>query len=92
MNLSDTIEPMVSSSYKNRFIAEWMQLKIRYEKLKDLCNRIEAADIAGDPLEVPEPEHDCPLSMLRAQQKIMGEYLHILELRAVIENIELKGV
>jgi hypothetical protein len=33
------------------------------------------------------PEHDCPDFLLRDQEKAMAEYLHILELRAVIEGI-----
>jgi hypothetical protein len=35
------------------------------------------------------PAHDCPYHMLREQQRCMGEYLHILEVRAIIENVEL---
>ena len=83
--LDETATLMVSSSYKDRFIAEYHQTKIRYEKLKNLCNRIEAAMPTGS----EEPDHDCSLELLRSQQRIMGEYLHILEIRAVIEEIEL---
>ena len=39
--------------------------------------------------DVNEPKHDCPAELLREQQRKMGEYLHILEVRAVIEGIEL---
>lgn len=85
--LKDTVEPMTSSNYKSRFRAEYWQTKIRYEKLKDFCNKIEASQYAV--VGVREPNHDCPLSMLREQQTVMGSYLHILELRAVIENIDL---
>lgn len=35
------------------------------------------------------PAHDCPLELLREQQSLMGQYLHVLEIRAVIENIDL---
>ena len=38
---------------------------------------------------VTEPKHDCPEDLLREQQRVMGEYLHLLEVRAVIEGIEL---
>ena len=41
----------------------------------------------GKPVEMPK--HDCPDELLRQQQRIMGEYLHVLEMRAVIEGIEL---
>lgn len=84
-SLSETVALMNSDSYKNRFVGEYHQTKIRYEKLKNLCNHIEAAKLAG----TEEPKHDCSLELLRSQQRIMGEYLHILEIRAVIEEIDL---
>jgi len=34
-------------------------------------------------------KHDCPLELLREQQKYMGLYLSVLEKRALIENVEL---
>lgn len=39
--------------------------------------------------EVEMPKHDCPGSILDDQQRAMGQYLHILELRAEIEGIDL---
>lgn len=85
-----TIELMRSTDYKDRFRAEYMQTKIRYEKLKAFNTRIEAAErTMYEKTKADEPEHDCPADMLREQQSVMGEYLHILELRAVIEGIEL---
>lgn len=86
MELKDTVEMMGSADYKERFKAEYYQTKIRYEKLKAFNNKIEAAN-ADSRLEMPK--HDCPDWMLRNQQHTMGEYLHILEVRAVIEGIEL---
>lgn len=83
--LSETVALMNSESYKNRLIGEYHQTKIRYEKLKDFCTRIEAAHITG----TEAPKHDCPLDLLREQQNIMGKYLHILEVRAFIEGVEL---
>ena len=85
LELKDTIALMTSSDYKQRFIAEYWQTKIRYEKLKDFCNKIELANLDI----MDEPKHDVPYDLLREQQRIMGEYLHILELRAIIENIDL---
>ena len=35
------------------------------------------------------PKHDTPATMLTEQQYLMGKYLHILEVRAEIEKIEL---
>lgn len=88
--LKDTVGLMNSNDYKERFKAEYYQTKIRYEKLKTFVTRIQAAEATKYQVNsVKEPVHDCPYELLRDQQRIMGEYLHILELRAVIENIEL---
>jgi hypothetical protein len=86
-----TVDGMLSTDYKERFKAEYQQTKIRYEKLKAFCNRIEAAmrTCPGDTKRVAMPEHDCPLELLRDQQRAMDEYLHCLEIRAVIEGIDL---
>lgn len=86
-----TVAGMLSPNYKERFKAEYQQTKIRYEKLKAFCNRIEAAVLTenSNVKSVEMPRHDCPLDLLRDQQGHMGRYLHILEVRAVIEGIEL---
>jgi hypothetical protein len=85
MELKETIELMCSSNYKERFVAEYRQAKIRYEKLKNFCNKIEVEKMLGKEV----TKHDCPLELLREQQKYMGLYLSILEKRALIENVEL---
>lgn len=86
MELYETIEGMTSTDYRERFKAEYRQTKIRYEKLKDFCNRIEAAARIG----TEPPEHRCPLDLLQEQQKYMGLYLKMMEIRAVIEEVALK--
>ena len=89
----DTLaELMQSEDYRDRFVAEYIQLKQRYEKLKRLNTRIEAATRTQH-LDngVDEPIHDCPAGLLREQQAAMGEYLHLLEVRAVIEDIDLES-
>lgn len=83
--LKDTIDLMTSADYKDRFKAEYYQTKIRYEKLKNYCNKIEVAIMLGE----AEPPHDGPLNLLREQQRYMGAYLSILEKRAIIEKIDL---
>ena len=91
-NLRDTVNLMNSEDYKDRFIAEYWQTKIRYERLKAFNTRAEAAEnglYCGIKLE--KPKCDSPYSVLREQQKTMGEYLHLLELRAVYENIDLNA-
>ena len=84
---------MNSDDYKERFKAEYHQTKIRYEKLKAFNNKIEASRCTNNTWDarkkVEMPKHDCPDDLLTAQQRAMGEYLHLLEVRAVIEEIEL---
>lgn len=85
MELKETIESMCSDNYKERFVAEYHQVKIRYEKLKNFCNKIEVETMLGKEV----TKHDCPLELLREQQKYMGLYLSVLEKRVLIENVEL---
>ena len=85
MELKETVELMNSEDYKERFVAEYHQVKIRYEKLKNFCNKIEVEEMLGKEV----TKHDCPLELLREQQKYMGLYLSVLEKRALIENIVL---
>ena len=90
--LVDTVSLMTSKDYKERFVAEYWQTKIRYEKLKSFNNQIEAAErvrFSNVEPKLVEPKHDCPADLLREQQHAMGNYLHLLEIRAVIEGIEL---
>ena len=87
MLLKNTVEMMNSKDYKERFRAEYLQTKIKYERLKAFCNKIEAAN--ASPERVEKPAHDCPLYMLREQERVMRDYLAILEVRAVIEGVEL---
>ena len=82
---ASTVDSMLSHDYKERFKAEYYQTKIRYERLKAFNNRIEDSMMKN----VVEPKHDCPAHLLREQQHAMGEYLHILEVRAIIEGVEL---
>lgn len=92
--LSRTTKLMESENYKDRFIAEYWQTKIRYEKLKNFNNTIEAVRLNNNlgGTQLIEPVHDCPLEMLKEQQRIMGEYLHVLELRAILEEVKLNEV
>lgn len=92
MELKDTIEMMNRADYRERFRAEYWQTKIRYEKLKDFNTKIEAARRVAfcvDAPKVTRPPHDCPDDLLIEQQHIMGQYLHVLEVRAEIEGITL---
>lgn len=82
-NLNETVELMNSSDYKERFKAEYWQTKIRYEKLHKMCIKYEAGTLPFKP--------DCPLNLLEEQKRHMGNYLHALEVRAEIEDVDLNN-
>lgn len=84
VNLSDTIEMMNSSDYKERFKAEYYQLKIRYNKLADMCIKWDAGKLDFTPT--------CFREIYDYQLSVMEDYLRILLERARTENIELEDV
>lgn len=81
MELKDTIEMMNSPDYKERFKAEYHQLKIRYDKLDAMTVKYEAGTLNFTP--------NCSLELLKQQKMHMGCYLRCLKIRAEIEGIEL---
>lgn len=81
MELKDTIELMNSKDYKERFKAEYLQAKIRYDKLDSMTVKYEAGTLNFTP--------SCSLELLKEQKKYMGNYIRTLRIRAEIENIEL---
>lgn len=81
LTLADTIPYMNSSDYKDRFIGEYWQTRIRYDKLHDMTVRYEAGKLNFTP--------SCPLDLLKEQKKYMGMYLNKLEIRAILEEIDL---
>ena len=82
MELKNTIAAMVDSNYKARFAAEYWQTKIRYDKLHDIITSYDAGTLNF--------ELTCNISNLRAQACCMSQYLYELEVRAKIEDIDLK--
>ena len=81
MELSDTVELMNSEDYRNRFKAEYYQLKIRLEKLYELLVRYDAGTLGFTP--------NCSIQVLKDQLNIMRDYLYALQVRAEIEGINL---
>lgn len=80
MKLEDTIKKMQSDDYKDRFIAEYWQTKIRYDKLHKMLIKQEAGTLNFSPT--------TPIALLEKQACHMGNYLKCLEIRAEIEKIE----
>lgn len=81
MELLDTVELMVSDDYKNRMKAEYLQTKIRYDKLHKMIVKYESNTLNFEP--------SCSLELLKKQASAMGQYLYYLECIAEIEGIEL---
>ena len=81
MELKDTIEMMNSSDYKERFKAEYYQVAIRLDKLSKTISKYYAGTL--------EFKLSTPIDVLKTQFSLMDAYLKTLELRAVIEHIEL---
>lgn len=82
MELKDTIELMNSKDYKERFIAEYLQLKIRYNKLKSMCEKWDRNELDFEPT--------CSRGIYNIQLLAMITYLDVLEKRAKIEKIDLE--
>lgn len=82
MELKDTIDMMMSSDYKERFKAEYYQLKIRYIKLQDMINKYDNGTLGFKP--------NCSINRLKYQLIAMSDYLNIMQDRAIWEDIDLR--
>lgn len=82
MELKDTIELMNSSNYKERFKAEYLQVKIRYDKIRKMLIKWDAGTLDFTPT--------CSKVLLLEQKRCMGEYIRCLRVRAEVEGIELE--
>lgn len=80
--LHDIIGLMCSEDYKDRFKAEYLQLKMRYNKLHNMVVKYEADKLEFKP--------SCDIELLKKQKAAMGNYLYCLEVRAQVEGIDLK--
>ena len=81
MELKDTIEMMQSSDYKERFKAEYGQLRIRINGLEKMLEKYKNGTLNFTP--------SCSYDLLNGQLKSMKLYSSYLEERAEIEKIQL---
>lgn len=81
MELKDTIEMMQSEDYKERFKAEYHQVRIRREKLITILDKWYRGCLGFEP--------KCSFEMLCIQRDTMQAYLSVLRERAHIEGIQL---
>ena len=81
LKLEDVSYLVCSSDHNDRFFGEYLETLIRYERLHKMVIKYEAGTLDFTP--------SCSLDFLREQKKHMGNYLHALEVRAQIEDVEL---
>lgn len=81
MKLQDTVELMNSNDFKERFKAEYYQLKIRIEGLRTMLDKYKNGTLNFTP--------NSSYELLFTQLIYMELYLDKLEERAKLENIEL---
>lgn len=84
MELKDTVNDMLSSDYKARFIAEYNQLIIRSRSLKNIIDKAENGKL--------DFSLTCPVELLKSQYSAMVRYTGILIERASLEGVILKGI
>ena len=82
MELKNTILLMNSEDFKDRLLTEYLQTKLRYDKLRKMLVKYEAGALEFTP--------KCSLDLLKRQLSAMDTYLYILEIRAEVEGIELQ--
>lgn len=82
MELKDTVKLMNSENYQDRFKAEYLQVKIRYDKLKTMVDKWDKGELNFKPT--------CPRTTYDIQLQVMEDYISVLEVRAGIENINLE--
>ena len=81
MELKDTVKLMNSENYQDGFKAEYLQVKIRYDKLKSMVDKWDKGELNFEPT--------CPRIIYDNQLQIMEDYINILKMRARLEDINL---
>ena len=81
MELKDTVEMMGSADYKERFKAEYLQLEIRVNGLRNMLKKYKDGTLTFKP--------SCSYDLLNGQLKAMELYATYLDERAEIEGINL---
>lgn len=84
MKLADTVEMMNSADYKERFKAEYAQLVIRVNGLKNMLDKWDRGELDFTPT--------CPREIYNDQMEYMVNYMTVLADRAAMENVDLEDV
>ena len=80
-DLKETVDLMLSPDYKERFKAEYYQVKIRHDKLIALIRKWDNNELDFVPT--------CSKNLLLIQSQYMEMYMETLEIRAEKEGVEL---
>lgn len=81
MILKDTVPLMCSEDYRSRFLAEYLQLKIRTDKLEAMIKKWRKNELAFTP--------NSPIDLLETQLNCMKSYLACLDTRASREGLKM---
>ena len=81
MQLKETVPMMESEDYKERFKAEYLQLEIRVNGLRNMLKKYKDGTLTFKP--------SCSYDLLNGQLKAMELYATYLDERAEIEGIDL---
>lgn len=79
---------MNDTSWKDRIKTEYEELHEKYLKLKAFNTKCEVKRCTTH-YEKVDPSVEYDDALLSRQEEVMREYLHLLELRAVLHDIEL---
>lgn len=82
--LKSTVDLMLSPNYRDRFIAEYIQLKNRFNGLLSMITKWHEGKLDFTP--------SCPYEIYKIQLEAMERYLDVLVIRAKIEGIDLNGL
>lgn len=82
--LKQSAVQMLSDSYEERFLAEYLQVTARMMLLKRMLSDWEAVTLDFKPI--------CPRSFYEDQLTIMEDYAIVLKERADLESIELPDI
>ena len=89
----DDTATLMTEDYRKRFIAEYLQAKIRYERLRIFLAKWRACQLKDINIrDVVGFVPTTPLSVLEDQAEFMDRYLRVLEVRAAIDDIDLKRI
>ena len=77
----DDVATEAPETWQERMQREYRETKERYEKLHRIVTKYEAGVLEFTP--------KCSIDLLKQQKRHMGEYLHDLEVGALVEGVEL---